>query len=132
MQNSIDDGGPTWRSRFSYHEPVPVFGPDAETNFVSGTFPAKPSGSGSILSRDLVEILVRHSGDLKSFSTLASSLSIWIAPYAPRYIYDHGFASGNGSCTKSSLAVSPYATKKSMMMAWDNFNSCGRICFCKD
>jgi len=122
----------TWRSRFSYHEPVPYFGPNAETSYVSQTYPAKPSESGSILSRDLVDILVRHSEDLNFFSTLSASLSIWLAPFAPTYIYDADFSSDNSSCTKSSAAVSPYSTKTEMMAAWDNINKCGRICFCKD
>ena len=123
--------GATWRSRFSFNEPVPFSGPTAETSFVSGTFPGKPSSAGSVLSRDLVELLVRHSGDLKSFATLSSSLSLWMAPFAPDFIYDHGFSSVNASCTRSSVAVAPFGTKKEMLKAWQNYNECGRICLCK-
>ena len=123
--------GATWRSRFSFNEPVPFSGPTAETSFVSRTFPGKPSSAGSVLSRDLVELLVRHSGDLKSFATLSSSLSLWMAPFAPDFIYDHGFSSVNTSCTKSSVAVAPFGTKKEMLKAWQNYNECGRICLCK-
>ena len=123
--------GATWRSRFSFNEPVPFSGPTAETSFVSGTFPGKPSSAGSVLSRDLVELLVRHSGDLKSFATLSSSLSLWMAPFAPDFIYDHGFSSVNTSCTKSSVAVAPFGTKKEILKAWQNYNECGRICLCK-
>ena len=64
-------------------------------------------------------------------ATLSSSLSLWMAPFAPDFIYDHGFSSVNASCTRSSVAVAPFGTKKEMLKAWQNYNECGRICLCK-
>ena len=121
----------TWRSRFSYYEPVRYFGPNSERSYVSQTYPSKPSQAGSLLSRDLVDVLVRHAEDLKSFSSLSASLSIWLAPFAPIYIEDQGFSADNETCSKSSVAVAPYSNKEEMMQAWDNYKDCGIICHCK-
>ena len=128
-QNSNDPL--TWRSRFSYYEPIQFFGPNSETSYVSQTYPPMPSTAGSLLSKDLVDTLVRRSEDLKHFSSLSASFSIWLAPISPDYVSDNGFSSDNETCRKSSICVSGFSTKSEMRQAWDNVNKCGQICFCK-
>jgi hypothetical protein len=53
---------------------------------VTQTYPARPSLAGSVLSRDLVEVLVRHSEDLKPFSTLRYICANICTKYVHTYV----------------------------------------------
>ena len=77
-----------WRSLFNYDKPVKHHGLEAVTNYFASFYPPTPSAAGSVLSRELAIYLTQNNNHLlHSFSNIANSLAIWLAPIAPTY-YD--------------------------------------------
>ena len=122
-----------FRSKFHYFVPVNYHGHNIETAYVSSTYPPIPAEAGSLLSKDLVRFLAvsARSGLLKTFSTVGKSLSIWLAPAGPNYVDDSGWNLDNKSCSIQSIAASPFKDDKSMLKAWGNYLTCGKMCSCE-
>ncbi len=139
--SSADDFFPSsefsWRGRFKREQPVRHYGGEhSDPAYTGAAYPAVPADSGSVLSRALVEALVNSHFDAKkkhnllaTFGTLAHSLSVWLAPFAPTLIEDGTFSDGNATCNDSDfLAFGP--VKRDMSSLWLNYVKCGHICSC--
>ena len=124
----------SWRARFKSNERVNHHTGDgervAERNYVSSRYPAHPSASGSVLSRDLVDLLAENADKLAPFKDISSSLAVWLAPFYPLYLDDSDFSPNNETCSKSTVAFGPLGDKKAMKRVWSHYKKCGNVCGC--
>ena len=121
-----------FRSRFRYFEAVDYHGPSPETSYISATYPPIPTDSGCLLSKDLVQFIAKSAGSgvMKTFSSIGKSLGVWLAPACPNYVDDFGWNFDNKTCSIHSMVAGPFTSGKSMMQAWNNYLTCGKMCAC--
>ena len=121
-----------WRSSFRRFVPVRHAGAlDApEVRYRAGHYPAMPSESGSVLSRDLVKYLADNADALAPFGGVSASLAVWLAPLAPELYEDDFWAADNVTCSPHTLAIGPMHERKRFKQLWDNYRACGKPCSC--
>ena len=127
----------TWRSSFRRRVQARHYGEYPETLFQGAEYPALPSESGSVLSRALVHRLLATARGgthaewwLAPARDLASSLGVWLAPFAPRLLEDTEFSLENRTCEGPLKAFGPVADEQTFKDLWDNYSRCSKLCSC--
>lgn len=132
-QHGSIGGDHTWRANFIRDQPVPRYGHDnPEKSWQGGVYPMKPSSTGSVISRDLIQYLSDNSQWLGSFGSIQASLSIWLSPLNPIYIEDPDWGIENRSaCSNPNMvAYGPIYHAEDMVRRWNRYTRCGQICKC--
>jgi len=89
--DSLDSAGgaAVWSARFNHFQPVG----DAETTedlrYPALSFPPLPASRSFVLSRRLAAYLVTNADLLENYSSLGTSLAVWLAAVSPRLADDH-------------------------------------------